>query len=478
MKMKALSLRVRMMILFCLVVGVVLSGLSLGFYELLRRQVREQSDRGLLAAARPMIADLKSDPTEQDVAQLNIPNQYFELFDAAGRPEERSKNLIQDGISLPATVPAGSSPVFGIVRSGGRRLRVAYLPFDRGGKRVALAAAVPTGPADQVFKTLRGIIALILPLALGVTALISVWYVGRSLRPVEELTARATSIADQLSVSPAVPRAVRTPLPHLAAGDSAYELAQLSSAFNTLIARMTAALGQLTQFVSDASHELRTPLSVLRGETELLLSEPRSADEYRNALEVMDGELKKLTRIVESLFTLALADAGELRVEAEPLYLNEVLEEACALVSGRAEARGIRLERNLSREVSASGDETFLRQLFLIFLDNAIKYSGAGTTIRVGIEAGKDVARVSIEDRGIGIAPDHLPHIYERFYRAAPSADGETQSGGLGLSIARAIVNAHGGTIECSSEPGKGSRFVVTLPQAPAWRRETVPRET
>jgi signal transduction histidine kinase len=242
------------------------------------------------------------------------------------------------------------------------------------------------------------------------------------------------------------------------------ELGRLAETFNDLFASLGAVLRQLRQFVSDASHELRTPLSVLRGETELMLSEPRTPEDYQKALRSIEEELKKLSRIVEGLFTLAMADAGQLRLARDPLYLNEVLEESCALVAPLARAKGIVIERDLKTEVSDFGDETFLRQLFLIFLDNALKYSPPRCRVRVRMEVSGGVARAVFQDEGVGISDEHLPHIFERFYRGAPHHSDEVQSGGLGLAIAQAIVRAEEGSIDCQTTPGKGTTFIVTLP--------------
>jgi signal transduction histidine kinase len=224
------------------------------------------------------------------------------------------------------------------------------------------------------------------------------------------------------------------------------------------------AVRQLRQFVTDASHELRTPLAVLHGETELLLSKPRSAEEYQKNLHVFHEEFKKLTRIVEALFTLSMADAGQLHLMCEPLYINEVLEEACALVTSRARTKNIVIVRELNQEIAYSGDEAFLHQMFLIFLDNAIKYSPEATQVRVTLAQQDGTIRAGFEDQGIGISSQHQPFIFERFYRAAPSSSGEAHSGGLGLAIAQAIARAQGGSIECQSTPGAGSTFTVILP--------------
>jgi signal transduction histidine kinase len=195
-----------------------------------------------------------------------------------------------------------------------------------------------------------------------------------------------------------------------------------------------------------------------------LLSKSRSAEEYRKTLWVFDDEFKKLTRILEGLFTLSMADAEQLHLTCEPVYLNEVLEEACSLVTSRARTKNIVIVRNLDQEMPYFGDEAFLHQLFLIFLDNAIKYSPSGTQVRVTLEQQDGTILARFEDQGIGISDEHLPFIFERFYRAAPSGNGESHSGGLGLAIAQAIAHAQGGLIECRSAPGVGSTFSVILP--------------
>jgi signal transduction histidine kinase len=168
---------------------------------------------------------------------------------------------------------------------------------------------------------------------------------------------------------------------------------------------------------------------------------------------------------VEGLFTLSMADAGQLHLEFEPLYINEVLEEACAMADSRARTKNIVIKRDLHEEIASFGDEAFLHQLFLIFLDNAIKYSPNDTQVRVALEHNDGTIQARFEDQGIGISSEHLPLIFERFYRAAPAGNGEAHSGGLGLAIAQAIARAQGGFIQCESTPGLGSTFTIVLPQ-------------
>jgi signal transduction histidine kinase len=395
------SIRWRMVVLFCVTAGLLLSVCYAGFYLLFERVVREQLDARLSQIAGPIIADISGEPEDKDVDLLDIPDEYFEVLDKSGTVLQRSKNL---HVNLPLDVAAGLQTVH-LPDQG--EIRVAIIPFQGGEENWLFVAGESTRAVDSALATLRHFALALLPISLAGTAIVFGFY------------------------------------------------------SNHLFSRIDAVVRQLRQFVSDASHELRTPLAVLRGETELLLSKPRTPTEYETATRVMDSELKKLSRIVENLFTLSMADAGQLRIAREPLYLEEVLEESCGLASALAGQKNIQIERNIDRDVLFHGDATFLRQLFLIFLDNAIKYSPAGRKVRVSLKK-EDGVVIRFQDAGIGISKEDQPRIFERFFRAAPS--GETQSGGLGLSIAQAIVQAHHGTIQCESTPGVGSTFTIALP--------------
>jgi two-component system, OmpR family, sensor kinase len=455
--MKANTLRFRMMLLFCTVVGVLLAGSYLAFWGLLAHEVPDQLNRQLFETARPIIADLISEPDAQDIKRLDIHGEFFEVLDAKGQILQRSKNLTS-AIDLKEIGPAISGPTFGIAAIGnGESVRIALMPFQQGAEPRILVVAIPTQGTNGVLANFGSIALLLLPLSLLLTAGISAFYVGRSLAPITALTQHAALMAERVTNR----QGFWTPLPVSSPHD---ELGRLAETFNRLLLGVDSALRQLRQFVTDASHELRTPLAVLHGETELLLSKPRSAEDYRQTLCVFDGEFKKLTRIVEGLFTLSMADAGQLHLASEPLYINEVLEEACALVCSRARAKNIAIERDLYEEMSYFGDEAFLHELFLTFLDNAIKYSPSGTRVTVTLENHGSMIRACFQDQGIGVSREHLPFIFERFYRAAPSNSGEAQSGGLGLAIAQAIARAQGGCIECESTVGIGSIFTLILP--------------
>jgi signal transduction histidine kinase len=395
------TIRWRLTVVFCLAAGALLAVCYGGFYVVFQRVLREQFDHRIAEIAAPIILDISGDPEDKDVDQLDLPYQYFEVLDTSGAVLQRSRNLN-------ANLPIGAQPGLQTVRLPDiGEVRLTVIPFQAGPHQWLFVAGGSMREIDLALAALRRFALALLPVSLLLTAAVFAFY------------------------------------------------------SNQLLARIDAVVGQLRQFVSDAAHELRTPLSVLHGETELLLARPRTTSEYESAVRVMDSELKKLSRMVDGLFTLSMADAGQLRIAPEPLYLEELLEESCGLAVPLAKHKKIQIERSLQSDVLINGDPRFLRQLFLIFIDNAIKYSPSGTRVRVTLTKEDDV-RVSFQDQGIGISKEDLPRIFERFFRAAPST--ETQSGGLGLAIAQAIVRAHHGRIECESEPGRGSLFTIRLP--------------
>jgi signal transduction histidine kinase len=461
--MKKQSLRFRMMVLFCTVVGLFLVCTYGIIYSIFATELRTQLDKRLNEAGVPMVEDLAENPPDEDVFRLPLRDEYLALLDRSGNPLNMSRNWKQHPLDVGVLNFQGDQPIYRTVSGDAGTLRMELIPFVLVGRPVVLAIAGPTRDTDAVLRTFRGMLIVLLPASLICIVAISTWYVGRSLSPISELTSQAARFAEIVSDS----RHVHATPPRISA-NSQDELGQLAATFNELFARVLAMVRQLRQFVSDASHELRTPLSVLQGETELLLSERRAPEEYDKNLQVILAELRHLSRIVEGLFTLSMADAGQLPIANSPVFINDVLEEACEMATPFARTKGIRINQHLEEEISFSGDETFLRDIFLILLENAVKYSPGNTKISVNLRRQNETALVEFADQGVGISAEHLPHIFDRFYRAAPLQNTETRSGGLGLAIARAIVTAHGGTIDVQTEPGCGSTFTVVLPLAGA----------
>jgi signal transduction histidine kinase len=465
--MNRLSLRSRMMLLFCTAVGVLLASTLCVLYVLFSRELDSQFNCRLQKAAMPVATVLASDPNSESrgVNELNVPDEYFEVLDSSGQVLQKSKNLAHSELKLNRAIDPSRETFQTIEDESLGRQRVTLIPFQKRTGQQFLALSMPARRNDAVLTSFQRLIMWLLPISLLVTASISRWYVGRSLRPVKELTSRAARLTEIVGQAPPCGAESNCTLNMpLIVTNSRDELDRLAVTFNQLFNRIDVVMRQLRQFVTDASHELRTPLAILQGETELLLSRPRTVEEYESTVRIMDGELKTLTRIVESLFTLSMADSGQLRFLREPLYLNEVLEQACCRIESIADAKGIGIRRDLSLDLAYFGDEAFLQELAIIFLDNAIKYSPGNTEVRVQLERVGDKVQITFEDHGCGIAREDCPRIFERFFRGHNIGSSESRSGGLGLAIAKAIVEAQGGSIECNSVLGSSTTFIVTLP--------------
>lgn len=222
---------------------------------------------------------------------------------------------------------------------------------------------------------------------------------------------------------------------------------------------------QMRRFIADAAHELRTPVAVLRGRAEVALERARAPEEYVAALEGVAREASRMGGIVDELLTLARVDAGEQPVRREPCYLDDLAADAVSTLQVLAESRGVRLEIGRYEEAPTTGDPALIGQLLRIVLDNAIKYTPAGGEVRLDVFSEGGASCVVVEDTGVGIAAEALPHVFERFYRADPARTPATGTG-LGLAIARWIADAHRARIDLESEPGRGTRALLRFPSS------------
>jgi signal transduction histidine kinase len=246
------------------------------------------------------------------------------------------------------------------------------------------------------------------------------------------------------------------------------ELSDLGAAFNSMLDRLQRSFEGQRRFTGDAAHELRTPLTVLLGQIDVSLRKPRSAQEYRETLGLLRHDAVELRQILESLLLLARAEEDALPPETTALQLVEWLPKYLERWNEHPRRGDIRLELNDTAEVTAS--PPLLNRLFDNLLSNALKYSEAGAPVVVGlsrIEASADSgpsARISVADRGQGIAPEDVPHIFDPFFRDRHARTSGVAGAGLGLAIAHRIAAAFHGKLTCESEPGRGTTFALALP--------------
>jgi signal transduction histidine kinase len=218
------------------------------------------------------------------------------------------------------------------------------------------------------------------------------------------------------------------------------------------------------RFVADASHDLRTPLTILRGELENFAEDPRLDEEMRERAASLLEEVVHLGKIVEQLFTLSRLDAGEAQTEWTRFDLAELAKTTTEQLHLLAEDKGVSLSCNVSQPLPVKGNHVRLKQVIVNLLDNAIKYTPKKGAIQLRVLAVNGHAVLEVEDNGIGIPADALPHVFERFYRVDQARSADSESAGLGLSIVKAICTAHGAEVEAQSTVGCGSCFRVRLP--------------
>jgi two-component system, OmpR family, heavy metal sensor histidine kinase CusS len=231
-----------------------------------------------------------------------------------------------------------------------------------------------------------------------------------------------------------------------------------------MIARLQRSFEEVRRFTADAAHELRTPLAAMRTEAEVALRSPRSPDRDAQVLENLLEEIERLTRLVSHLLFLCREDTGVNVGDLQRVRLDEIVSDVFEHMKVAAREKGLDLSIKRVDACEVSGEADRLRQLFFNLLDNAIKYTQSGGNVTVETQASGGQAIVTVTDTGIGIASEHLPHVFDRFYRVDSARSSETEGTGLGLAICRSITESHAGWLEITSTPGIGTCVTLTIP--------------
>jgi heavy metal sensor kinase len=295
-----------------------------------------------------------------------------------------------------------------------------------------------------------------LPVIVFVGGLLGWFLTKRAMQPLQDVVRTSESITGAN---------LHLRIPSRGAGD---ELDRLIDTFNQMVGRLENSFQQMRQFTADVSHELRTPITAVRGQLEVALMSARREEELREAIQAALEETERLSNLVRAMLALSHAESGQTILRRQRLDLAVLASNILEHFRILADEAGIRLVTVLPPGCEAEVDPTQFVRLVSNLLSNAIKYTSSGGEVRLSFASGPASVEVAVEDTGRGISSQHLPHIFDRFYRV-PGADAGSERGlGLGLSFVAWIVSAHGGKIEVTSQPGSGSSFVVSLPRAAA----------
>lgn len=490
------SIRWRLQLWHALLLVIVLSGFGLSAYQVARenqmRRVDTELEQHLMALFRPPPPNRLPGPHPpgrhpgggrpqldrfdlsdnlrqaiQEAASLD-PMQtnvfYYFLWRADGAlvassPDAPANISFPENLEPPRAQPPFDSldgpsrprpPLPPQARTRGGQARELYV-FDPGGECLLVGRSIAPELAAMYRLGLWLVVAGTAVLLIGLTG--GWWVASRAIRPIEAISGTATKIAaGDLSQ-------------RINVADTESELGRLAAVLNSTFARLEAAFAQQTRFTADASHELRTPITVLLAQTQTALARERSAAEYREALNACQRAAQRMRSLSESLLVLARLDAGQHQMKQAPVDLSRIVRESIELIRLLADTQGIKIQY-ADTPVHCVGDSDRIGEVVMNLLTNALQFNREKGTVCVSAGVEKNFAVLTVEDTGVGIPTEDLPHIFERFYRVDKSRARQQGHDGLGLAICKAIVETHGGQIEVSSQPGVGTVFRVKLPCA------------
>jgi heavy metal sensor kinase len=412
--------------------------------------------RGALHLGSDNITVPKEFLRESDVFVLMGPNGQV-LASLGPIPPQQAIQIVSAGLKLD---PQAADSLIYWKNSSQQQYAFAAMPVEERGVSFLLIFGSLLDPNDanaRLFFTLAAGSFLTLAIAL----IGGYWLADRAMRPVKTITQAARTMSE-------------TDLSRRLNLNSKDELGELADTFDEMLARLQAAFERQRQFVADASHELRTPLTIVNLETSHALAAKRSAEEYQHTLNIIHSENDFMSRLVNDLLMLARMDGGQVRINKYPVDLSDVAIDAVERLESLAARNGVTLETGDLPDATITGDRQYLLQMISNLVENGIKYT-TGSDKRVRIETGlaEGEAWIRVSDNGPGIPPEHIPHLFDRFYRvdAARTRDSQTDlepqaptGSGLGLSIVHWLAHAHGGEISVSSIPGTGTIFEIRFP--------------
>lgn len=455
-----MSIKFRLIVLYTLILVFVFLLFGSAVYLITEATLQDEIDQGLTQTASQLRSQTEAF-VMGNVALLTLPAEeldvfqsatnFFVILDTKGEILAKSENLGDYNVALDPGDIHGNR-YFSTAQHNNQSLRVLsepiYVDSEEGLGLVGYLQVARLIETQAVLDRLQlilmsaGLAAVILSLILGAVL------THQLLKPLDDITAVALQItrADDLSRR----------LPDTGRRD---EIGRLTMVLNQTLERLERLFHARQRFLADVSHELRTPLTTIRGNIDLMR---RMGQADAETIDVVQDELKRMTRLVDDLLLLARADTGSLPIQHEVVELDTIFLDIYRQV--RSLKQRVEVELKEVDQVFVLGDEDRLRQLILNLTDNAIKYTPAGGKVRLSLSKSDGFAKVGVSDTGIGINPDDLPRIFDRFYRVDKARSRNLGGSGLGLSIARWIAQAHGGRIEVESEVNQGSTFTIFIP--------------
>jgi heavy metal sensor kinase len=476
------SIRFRLALWFTAILALVLTAFAITAYLFLSFTIAQQTDRTLRELSHTFIELIESEGNDKEdvmpkseairtavheaMSDLQYRNYQILIFDAQNTPlsvgtaGRNRPNIAAEQITsmLSSFATTALETDLRDLATDTDKFRIFLEKEKLGEETFTIVVAHSLREETELSRIFLITLAISIPLALLLACFGGYFLARKSLSPVAVMTESASQIGATN---------LHERLPVRNAKD---ELGGLAIVINSLLERLENSFEIQRRFMADASHELRTPVAIMQGESEVaLLKGDRPVDEYKESLSIVHDESKRLTKIVENLFTLARADSGQLQTHFEPLYLEEVVGDAVRSVRTLAKENEINFSFKATTTMPFKGDVSQLHRLFLNLLDNAVKYSSSGDVVVVACDEVDGRYVISVSDKGPGIPPSAIEKVFDRFFRV-DDARGRSNSAistgaGLGLSIAKWISEIHEGEIRVLSTFGSGSVFLVEFPK-------------
>jgi signal transduction histidine kinase len=452
-----MSIRLRLTAWYVITLAIALGAVAFALVLVFRGAMERQLDDELAARAAQVVSTLQSEGSglalqgQGGDEALVVGGEFIGLYDASGRLVDSTSAPPQAATAIAAFAAASTTARADTVTSGSERLRVSAMPVVQSGRRLGSVAIVRSlTPIDAAERQLLGILALAFPLAVAIAAVGGYVLAYRALRPVEQLRLAAEDYGAKDLSRRLAPPDLRND-----------ELGRLARTLDAMLDRVAAAVEQQRRFTGDASHELRTPIATIMADASLSLERSRPAEDQRATIARIESEAARMGRIVEGLLVLARSDAQSRPVQTQDVDLRALLDAAALRFASNAAERGVRFDVRAADKIHVAERDNDLERVFDNLLENALRYAPAGSAIEIDTFASPGTARITVVDHGPGVPADERTRVFERFHRS-PGATGA--GAGLGLAIARTIVDAHDGQISVAETPGGGATFVVELP--------------
>lgn len=458
--MKRLSIGMRLTLWYLAIFALAQIVFGAGMWVLLRHHLYDLVDDSLedqvqdlknfMEAQKKNATIAKLQEEVEETYALEHSGDYLKIYTDSDTLIYQSRFLQSHLVSLGSK--RGEKGVFKSLRIDGQPFRFTVQTLEANGHIFTATMGIPTDDVVETLDLFQSYLLTLAPALFLVAAGGGYWLSRRALAPVDSLVRTAREISGEN---------LNSRLPKLETGD---ELQRLSDTVNDMLDRIESAFLRITEFTADASHELRTPVSLIRTESELALRRSRTENEYKESMRHILLEAERTTALIEQLLVLARADSGRETLHMQPFDLATTLKGVVDDWRQVATIRGLQFSSNIASDTWVMGDESALRRVAEILLDNAFKYTSSPGVVHLSFEQREEYAVLVVRDSGLGIAPEERDKIFERFYRVDKARNREQGGAGLGLAIARWIVTQHRGSIKVESQPARGTAFCVELP--------------